>query len=551
MKNIFQQIFNAKAEKESKKLIAWIHDLADMDDIAALKLSTQKLAQIFEEHELNTQQKLDLILEIEEINQPHLEKLAAQFVNVTNMKQDIESSISETCYSYCRQSYICHLKIIELVINPDKYKLEGNMPVLILARAINAGFVMSKWRMLMQQNPPTKVWLQTYMLYKIAHKQNLLNIPVELFPLSSSTTLSAFIVQICMLGELLQVSLQKYHIEMAAKLMATWLTRAYISTKYTPEQYLFYVDIERDIPAKRMRNFEPSEDCRYWELDDLEKQLQVAITVTDRGEIPESLVFLKIDNVKKLNETLNILHAEWKKLQYVRQRRRETREATLKNAKVNAGIADICNQVLHANQIQNGLRMAKQGKSLDELLRGHTVLKQSSSLSVVSASLDTWIITDQSNKGLGVRVNKYANILARPDKLIGLVVEDDPGKVIIGVIKSVKPTHGNQLKVGIEIISHQAIWLQLQHAQENSSFIDTVTEMSVNHRGSTIDVGLFSGIYLPKEEGVSENSFLLLPKISYRPNAKYTIHMSGKARRAELGNPVESRDDWIKVNIPF
>ena len=540
-----------KLRKKPRKLTSWVGELVEMDDIAALKFSTQKLSQLFEEHELNTQQKLDLILEIEELNQPRLEKLATQFVNVANMRSDLETSMGETCYLYCRQSYICHLKLIELVINPDKFKLEGNQPVLVLARAINAAFVMSKWRMFMQQNPPTKVWLQTYMLYKIAHKQNLLNTPIELFPLSPSTTLSAFIVQICMLGELLQVSMQKYHIEIAAKLLSAWLTRAYISTKYTPEQYLFFVDIERDIPAKRMRNFEPNEDCRYWELDDFEKQMQVAITVSDRGEIPESLVFAKIDNVKKLNETLNILHSEWKKLQYVRQRRRETREATLKYAKVNAGITDICNQVLHANQINNGLRMAKQGKSLDELLRGHTVLKQNSNLNVTSGSLDTWIITDQSSQGLGARVNKYANILARPDKLIGLVMDDEPGKVIIGVIRSAKPTQGNQLKVGIEIISHQAIWMQLQPAQENNSFLDTISEINVQHRGSPIDTGMFSGIYLPKEEGLADESSLLLPKINFRPNAKYVIHMSGKVRRADLSVPTKSQDDWVKIAIPF
>jgi hypothetical protein len=279
--------------------------------------------------------------------------------------------------------------------------------------------------------------------------------------------------------------------------------------------------------------------------------MKVAITGSDRGEITESLVYAKIDNVKKLNETLNILHSEWKKLQYVRQRRRETREATLKYAKVNAGIIDICNQVLHANQINNGLRMAKQGKSLDELLRGHTVLKQNSNLNVTSGSLDTWIITDQSSQGLGARVNKYANILARPDKLIGLVMDDEPGKVIIGVIRSAKPTQGNQLKVGIEIISHQAIWMQLQPAQENSSFLDTISEINVQHRGSPIDTGMFSGIYLPKEEGLADESSLLLPKINFRPNAKYVIHMSGKVRRADLSVPTKSQDDWVKIAIPF
>ena len=550
MKKIITQLFGAKAAKESNKLTAWILELNDLDDIAALKLSTQKLAQMFDEDVLSTQQKLDLLIEVEELNHPRLEKLSTQFVNVANMKPDLEGSMNEACYLYCRQSYICHLKMIELVINPSKFTLEGDMPVLVLARTVNAAFNMSKWRMFIQQNPPTKVWLQLYMLYKIAYKQSLLNTPIELFPLSPNTTLSACIVQMCMLGQLVQVSMQKYHIEIAARLLRAWLSRAHISAKYTPEQYLFYVDLERDLAAKRMRNFEPNEDCRYWEMDDFEKLLNVAITVTDRGEIPESLIFSKIDNVKKLNETLNILQAEWKKQEYVRQRRREERQATSKTAKVNAGVADICDQVLHANQIHNGLRMSRSGKSLDELLRGHTVLKQaSSSLSVNSGSLNTWIITDESNRGFGARVNKYANILARPDKLIGLVIDDELGKVIIGLIKGVKPTQGNQLKVGIEVISRQAIWVQLQQAQENSSFLDTVSEINASHRGSAMDIGLFSGIYLPIEEGLSEVSSLILPKISYRPNAKYIIHIEGKHKRGVLGVPIESRDDWVKVAV--
>jgi hypothetical protein len=371
-----------------------------------------------------------------------------------------------------------------------------------------------------------------------------------LFPLNPGTTLSAFVVQLCMLGELQQANIQKYHVEITARLLRAWLSRAHVSTKYTTEQYLFYIDLERDFPAKRMRNFEPNEDCRYWELDDFEKQLNVAITVTDRGEMPESLLFSKIDSVKKLNETLNILHAEWKRQEYVRQRRREQRQATSKTATVKAGIADICDQVLQSNQIKNGLKMSRSGKSLDELLRGHTVLKEASkNFTINSGSLDSWIITDESEHGFGARVNKYANILARPDKLIGMVIDDEVGKVVVGMIKGIKPTQGNQLKVGIEVLSHVPIWVQLQQAKENSSFMDTVTEINASHRGSPIDIGLFSGIYLPIEAGLSEISSLILPKINYRPNSKYIIHIEGKHKRGVLGNPIESRDDWVKVAI--
>lgn len=549
MKKIIQQLFGSKSTKESNKFSTWLLELEDMDDLAAIKFSTQKMGQMVDETLLTTQQKLDLMIEIEELNHPRLEKIATQFVNVANMKSDLENSLSDTCYLYHRQSYICHLKVIELVINPSKFTLTGDMPVFILARAINAAFNMAKWRMFMQQNPPTKMWLQIYMIYKIAHKQNLLNAPIELFPLSPSTTLAALMTQICMLGQLVQANMQRQHVEIAAKLLSAWLTRAYLSNKHTPEQYLFYINLERDEPAKRLRNFEPNEDCRYWELDDFEKLLNVAITVSDRGELPESLVFAKIDHVKKLNETLTILQAEWRKQQYVRQRRREERQAASKTAKVKAGIADICNQVLQANQISNGLRMSRSGKTLDELLRGHTVLKDTNSIAINSGGLDTWIISDESQHGLGARVNKYANILARPDKLIGLVVDDEQGKVIIGMIKGVKPTQGNQTKVGIEVISRNAKWVQLQQAQESSSFLDTVTEINASHRGSPIEIGLFSGIYLPIEEGLTDASYLILPKINFRPDAKYIIHIEGKHKRGTLDAPVESRDDWVKIAI--
>ncbi|MFM9836143.1 MAG: hypothetical protein ACKVOA_08575 [Methylophilaceae bacterium] len=550
MKSIFQKIFNTKADKETKKLTAWINDLPDMDDLVALKFSTQKLTQLFEEHELTTEQKLELIIEIEELNYARLDKIATQFVNTANIKQDLEHDMGEACFQYNRQAYICHLKIIELVIDPTKFKLEGNMPVLLLARTMNAAFNMTKWRMFMQQNAPTKMWLQIYMLYKIAYKQNLLSLPVEIFPLSPNTTLSAFFVQLCMLGELQQANMQRYHIEIAGKILRTWLSHAHISSKHTAEQYLFYVDLERDFPAKRMRNFEPNENCRYWELDDFEKQLNVAITVSDRGETPESLLYSKIDHVKKLNETLTILHAEWKRQDYVRQRRREERQATSKTAKVNAGIQDICDQVLQSNKIKNGLKMSRSGKSLDELLRGHTVLKDASrTINVNSGSLDNWIITDESEHGFGARVNKYANILARPDKLIGMVIDNDEGNVIVGIIQGIKPTQGNQLKVGIEVLCHNPVWVQLQLAQEKSTFLDTVSEINASHRGSPMDIGLFSGIYLPIEKGLSEIASLILPKMSFRPNTKYIIHIEGKQKRGVLGEPMESRDDWVRVAV--
>ena len=567
MKNIIQSIFGVKDAIKSNKLTAWLSQLEELDDIAALQFSAHQLTQTLNradgEEILSLQQQLELLLEIEVLNQARLEKLSTQFSSVDNLKTELANNICEACYNYCRQSYICHLKIIEKLFGANKinseshFKLEGKIPSLIIARALQATFNMIKWRLFSQSNPPASVWLQIFVLYRIASQQMLINNSIEVFKSAPMTTLAAHFVQVWMLGQLAQASLQKYQIEIAARILNTLLTRAYISSKLTPEQYVFYIDLEKDAAAKRMRNFEPNERCRYWELDELEKQMAIAFTVSDRGEIPQSLVFSKIDNPRKLNETLKALLDEWQKSGYVRQRRKFARQSSSKNARVNAGIADICKQVHQTNQISCGLSLSRDGRSLDDRLRAHTVLRQSSSLSTGSGSLDTWIITDESTHGLGARVNKFGNILVRPDKLIGLVFNEDPGKIIIGMIRSAKPTQGDQLRVGVEVISYYPTWVQLRQIEANETYtnikteIDMFQETSKKNLGAGIDMGLFSGIYLPIEAGHSDSSTLILPKINFRANANYAITIAGTPKHVLLGQAIESRDDWVKVAFPF
>lgn len=551
MKKLLQRILVKKQERESNKLTSWVPDLADMGDIAALKLATQKIAILINEDSLTTHQKLDLIIELEEVNHSRLEKLSSEFSDVANLKPELESSIADTCYTYCRQSYIYHLKLLEVILDQKEFVLEDEALLLVMGRAINTAFNMIKWRAFIQQNSPTKVWLQIYLLYKIAYRQNLLNQQVELFSLSPPSTLAAFIVQICMFGQLQQANLEKQHLQVTSKILRAWITHIHISTQYNPEQYLFHINLDQDIAAKRMRNFEPTSPCRYWELDDLEKKMTIAMTVSARGEFPDSLILSKIDDPKILNETLSVLYAEWTKSEYVRQRRSEGREATSRNAKVKAGVFEICDQVLHANQIRNGLTRSKQGKSLDDLLIGQSALNQSNVFAVNSGSLDTWIITDQSKHGLGARVNKYANTLARPKKLIGLVFDDDPTVVSIGIIRTVKATQGNQLRVGIEVISNLAIWMQLNPEEESKSFANNLSKANKGQLDVAGYANSSPGIYLPKEPNLNEQATIIIPKINFKLLTKYTIHFNGKTKRVEFDEPIESIDDWVKVAIGF
>ena len=568
MKKFIQQIFGASAAKKSNALISWVDQLEEMSDLSALQFATQHLVQLTNLQLINPnetaetftlQQQHDFILNLEALNQSRLEKLSTHFSSLENMKLELENSMCEICYNYCRQAYIFQLKIIEQIAEQHKAQqvialsTKAEHLSLLISHTLHAGFNMVKWRLFSQSNPPAKVWLQINALYRFSAQRGLLNNTLELFNNGTSTTLSAFFVQIYMLGQLTQASLQKSQLEIATRVMSALLTRARISDKFTPEQYLFCIDLQQDEPAKRIREANPTDSFRYWELDELEKLLTIAITVSDRGEIPQSLALAKIDNVKRLHETLNMLVAEWKKTGYIRQRRQFNRQASSKTARVNAGIVDICNQVRQANQVSSGLHEVS---SLDERLRLHTTLRASSLLAATSGTLDTWMITDESGHGLGARVNKYANILARPDKLIGLMIEDETTKIVIGMVRSVKPTQGNQLRVGIEIISHHPKWVQLKRVDNHEAFSNSSvkTDFQDNfnaNKPSSLDMDLFAGIYLPIEAGLSDTSCLILPKINYRAHANYSLAIAGVAQHVLLGEPIESHDDWVKVAFPF
>ena len=239
MKTIFSQLFGIGHSKKEHALNTWIADLAEMDDLSALRFSTQQLAKIIAAENTNTQQLLDLIIEVEDVNAIRLENLNLQFVSIDIIKPELESSMSDTCYDYCRQSYICHLKIIEKVINPNNFKLKDNMALKIIARALYAATNMLKWRMVVQANPPAKMWLQVYMLYRIANQQALLSLPIALFDSitvvnpTSHATLSASFIQICMLGQLAQANMHKMHVDIATRILSIWLTRAEISQQYS------------------------------------------------------------------------------------------------------------------------------------------------------------------------------------------------------------------------------------------------------------------------------------------------------------------------------
>jgi hypothetical protein len=534
----------------------WLSTLADLEDIEALKLSIKHLSQTLEAVQqdgiepAHLHAHLDLLISLEEHNQSRLARLAQQYSSIESLKPELEKAMRANCYDYCRLSYICHLKIIDKVIDPAKYKLEGNLPVLLIARAFYIAFNMLKWRMFEHANPPPNVWLQIFALYGIAQKQMLHTVPIELFKLSPASTINAYLVQLSMFGQLANSHFPKLHIENAYQILTALVTQVRISADGDTKLHTFFINPNKDAPAARLRDIDISKEYRYWDLNTLESEINEGIKSTEQGHLPHKLSLLKVEQVKRLNETFKILNQEWGKLNYARQRRKEDRKSSSRTMLVNSGFAQMCEHIFKANQHAQGLAY-----SLDDRLRHHTIIRQAG-VETERAPKNIWQIINESAHGLGAQINTNDPNLAKPDKLISLSFSDEPNKVLIGKIRTNSPVASHSIKVGIEILSQRPVWAQLRLISSPSLFNQPSSQSQIEKPTKilghgTIDSGLFSGIYLPIEAGFIEQSVLLLPKLSFFPNAEYEINAKGISNKILLGNAIESYDDWVKVLVNF
>jgi hypothetical protein len=188
-------------------------------------------------------------------------------------------------------------------------------------------------------------------------------------------------------------------------------------------------------------------------------------------------------------------------------------------------------------RLNQGARISADGKTLDERLRSHTAIKGEANTLKIDPNNHHWVIVDESNQGLGAVANRELNAWVSIGQLLGLVLANGKSEMMLGVVKSTRPKANHQIHVGIAIISRHAKWVQLKSMASSSLDSDT-------------SIHSFAALYLPIEAGLSQNSTLLIPKIEFIPNIQYEISIAGMVEEVLLARPIDSQDDWVRVNYP-
>lgn len=522
-----KNIINKFSPPKPKETFSWLKTLNGMDDISAIKLCAEQLHADSQKNIFNDEQYIEDLFRIDEKTHRIVERITTQYLNIDHINTDVEERIESTVFLYHRQIFLIYMELIE------KFAPLGHesLPTMVI-RAIDSAAHMIKWRYYSYQSAPTNVWIQISQLYKIAVEQSLLSNDLQAYADQVPIKFSTAYIQACMLGSLESLSLKPQQIELVSKMLATWVSKIIIDSVYDETKHLFFVDTSINMPAKRIRNFKPSDNNRYWSFDDFNINVELCLSLIEFNITPNQQTIKEIVTNPHALATLEILRAEWSRLDYKRQRRSEDRHKTVKSATTAYGFEDSCDQLKQYEHPKS-----PDENSLDQLLTSKQLSRATAYAEPDVIYMDLGAgysnIVDESNKGLGLHISKHAHEVSL-GMMVCVTVKEQKNISKIGIIRSIRPIAGGELHIGVEVLSKQAV-----RAEAKYTSLNTLQSSSISN---------FICLHLPKEDGISIHDSLILPKYQYHKNEIYKVNISGESLMVKLTDILEQREDWIRVN---
>jgi hypothetical protein len=555
-----RKIFNHSQPPIHSGILAWVNELSGMDDVTAIEYVTQQLNADTKKNTFQDDQYLEALFSIDEKTHILVEKITAHYIDIDHMSIGLEERIANAVFLYHRQLFLIYFTLIENLTPFHPKPL-----LLMLARAIYSATQMIKWRYYNYQSAPANVWQQISKLYLIGEAQSLVEDTVQTYQDQEITTLSSAYIHACMLGSLESLSFKHQQIDLVSKMLTNWTLKILIQKEFDEKKHLFYVDTASDAPARRIRNFKPVNSYRYWCFDSINSKIELCLSLIEFNISPKQHMMKALIDHKYAIPTLETLRAEWSRLEYKRQRRGVDRIKTAKAATTIFGFEDTCYHIKQYEniQVQRGEKYYQGNKSFDERLASHHVTKGYTEPNVIYVDLGAGQsnIVDESSRGIGLYISKPANEVTLC-MMVGVSIQGQKDGTSVGVIRSIKPIVGNELHIGVEVLSKAASCVEVKNishittkasSANNSSDIDLVNTVSIARKNFADTVSFYNSaesftcLFLPKEFSTSKQDTLIVPRLHYNKDDSYKVKISGVDTLVKFTEALDQQENWVRV----
>lgn len=559
---------------------AEIYQLKELDQIASIEHACQRLALDLKEDLFNTDDYLGYFFVIDDKTRLIVEKLTESYLKIDIINHQYKSRMASAIFLHHRSMFSIYFKLI-VALAPYKHPQLTKL----IGRAINNAAEVIKWRYFNFQGAPGNVWLQIAGLFDMAEKAGLSNEKMDFYPeLENSAfipnSIAANYIAINMLGSLDSLSFKAQQVDFLCKVLSSWTNELSIDKEYDEHKHLFSVDLEKNLPAKRIRNLKPKLTNRYWCMDSINIKIQVLMNCIETKRSSKQASMKLFANHLYAYQTLQMIRTEWSLSEYKRQRRAHPRIKTDKTATNVYGFEDIYYQI---KQYENSVVDVTKKSFLDQDQMAEdaddSASQAAEELKKYAESMTAFIninhgfcnIVDESINGLCIHVEKKPHELS-VGMMLGIAVKDNRFGTKIGIIRSIRSTENNTLRVGVEIISRNAFSIsgyKINQSHEKMPAIITTESVdnddqviatvirtnpkrkSINELISDSPFGneqeYFNCLFLPKEFSFSKEQSLILPKNQYIREGQYQMMIAKDERLIEVQETIEQHENWIRV----
>ncbi|HEY3325767.1 MAG TPA: hypothetical protein VGK14_01195 [Novimethylophilus sp.] len=465
----------------------WLaNNLAD-NPLAAQELALRQL------HELSLQghERLLWLIETDTTLNASARLLAKRYAEARRLPAEQEAHLWNTGHAYHDQWARAYSQSLREISQDARSAAEA--PAIVARILYHCGRT-AVWRNFRYIADPNGWWLDIHKLYAFAERDNFATRPIPLYQTEPAVSCTMLYLHNLLLDSINRTNLTKHQIETIYQWLHQWSGKLELERDYREERQLFYVNLSEDRGSRRIRNLEPTDSCRYWQTDLMVADIEQAMENAETGRHAEGEIELDI---------LQQMHAEWSRSAYRRQRRTDERDTVTKQASVANGIYAVCQEV--QSQAVGGVSMELGG--------------------------ELWCIENESRYGFGAIVSTELNTWLKVGRLIALREEMNLGMSMVGVVRSLKHQEEGKVYVGVEVLSHMALYGTLQEMHDGPG----------NQP--------FPGVFISSDEERGIPSSLLLPAIEYQADAQLRLRLDRRVRHVWLSRLMERKDDWVRVEV--
>lgn len=543
--NVINTVQRAIKHQDLNEDLDWIDTLAGMTDLDALIAIKDQLSKIDFFYPKQLKNKIDLVLDVDEDSYQKVKRITHNYLIKMKNDKNLKGDIQVVVYEYQRQLYASYSQMLDAYKAQVKVKLTPEQINLVLARYLNAAFMMSKWRYFDDQPAPFGVWDNVHKIIRIAEELSILNKNLFLYSFQiKETSIATLLKRGFMVDTLHKGNYSELEVELTDRILKIWSTNPLIVNTFKPNRYHFFIQLEDGKGPERLRVQERFSNCRYWKTTRLIDLMEAYLCAVNMQKPLREFGLEKVARASVIVKLLKKLRMDWCVEGYARQRRAEKRKQKNSLINVSQGISVIHRRLMNIQDQQKEQQAERDGFTFELKVATHAINPTFSTNPTPSAlGNENWWMVDESKSGFAVDFGQELANWAETGLLVGYTEMGYKNSFYLAEIKSVRKLANGTHRAGFKKISHNVAAVQLSFV-EKTAVAEPVEGYYLDDGQENVSYSdVFSGFLVDND--ATHTPKLLVSRKQYTRDKIYNLNIDGDNHLIKAGKVINKQRNWI------